>query len=363
MPSYDHAPFIGEAIGSVMDQTFSDFELIVCDDASTDNTREVVNGFTDSRVKSLFFENNREHNMRLEGLRIAEGEYISLLNSDDKFERTKLEKQLAYLEEHQEVVAVFTRVLFIDEKGEMIRENNGNPLHGPFTCGTRNRFEWLAKFFFEGNCLCHPSVLMRRDALIRAGSYNPNFAQMADLDLWIRLCFLGEMHVIDEELTFMRWFKGNKNLSAPRRDSHNRSAFEYSKLLRHYTNPFVIDNFRSIFTEYQGNDTIADKLLYLVKTAYGSNVLARKIFAADLFYDLLSDQETLTELKKRDPSVKKEFFAMVGNTDFSSWMISKERKDNRELNRELSAIRNSFSWKLGRTLTWPIRFLYNSLKR
>jgi len=403
IPSYNHAPYIGETIRSALDQTFQDIEIIICDDASTDNSRDVVEQFKDKRIQTLFFENNREFNMRNEGLKKARGEYIALLNSDDKFERTKLEKQVSFLKEHSEVVAVFTKVFFIDDNSEIIYDENGNPIEKWFTCGNCSRYEWLKRFFSRGNCLCHPSVLMRKEFLLKADSYNPNLFLLSDMDLWIRLCFLGEIHIMNEKLTYMRWLKDNKNLSAPRQDTMNVVTYEMSKILEHYNSPFVSDNFNKIFRDYNGNDLKSEKLLYLINKAYETRKFSHHLFASDLFYNLLMEQKSLEKLQSIDPSIRKQFFSMLGDIDFSRFIenrgskkyqksskVGNEEKrvpeasrsketgkglsppggkydkvasENKILKEKLTAVYNSITWKTGNIFIRPLAILHQGFLR
>lgn len=91
IPTYNYGRFLGEAIQSVLDQTFTDFELIVVDDGSTDNTKEVVSSFKDSRIKYIFQENCGVSAAQNTGIRASTGEYIAILGSDDKWFPENLE--------------------------------------------------------------------------------------------------------------------------------------------------------------------------------------------------------------------------------------------------------------------------------
>ena len=118
--SYNHAPYIGQAVQSVLDQTFQDFEILIADDASTDNTLEVLNRFTDPRIRVFFFTENRKTHMKNECLKVAAGRYIAILNSDDYMAPDRLQKQVAYLEAHTDHLAVFSHYLEVDVKGNLI---------------------------------------------------------------------------------------------------------------------------------------------------------------------------------------------------------------------------------------------------
>ena len=110
MASYNHEQFVGEAVASVLAQSFSDLELIVDDDASTDNTLGVVADIKDPRINLKRLWVNREQNPRNSGLAEAKGELIAIQNSDDIWAENKLQQQVDYLTEHPDCCAVFTAV-------------------------------------------------------------------------------------------------------------------------------------------------------------------------------------------------------------------------------------------------------------
>ena len=102
LPTYNRGPLIMRAVKSVLEQTYSDIELLIVDDGSTDCTRAVISAIQDPRVKYLYQETNRGAcAVRNIGIRAAKGEYIAFQDSDDVWHPDKLEKQLSYLKETQ----------------------------------------------------------------------------------------------------------------------------------------------------------------------------------------------------------------------------------------------------------------------
>ncbi len=103
MPSYNHAAFVGEAIQSILEQSFQDFEIVVTDDGSRDGTPDVIRKFPDRRIKLEVFPENRGGVIAgNSAIRRASGKYIARLNSDDFFLPGKLEKQVAFLDANPE---------------------------------------------------------------------------------------------------------------------------------------------------------------------------------------------------------------------------------------------------------------------
>ena len=103
IPSYNHAPYIGYAVESVFSQSYTDFELIVVEDGSTDNSLEVLSGFSDPRLRVLTQPNQGAHAAINRGLRAAMGEYLAILNSDDLYHPLRLAKMIEALKADRQV--------------------------------------------------------------------------------------------------------------------------------------------------------------------------------------------------------------------------------------------------------------------
>ena len=123
LSSYNHAPYVAEAIESVLHQTFRDFELLIFDDGSTDGSADIIRTFRDERIKTFLYEKNRGPlEIAREAASAVQGKYLAVHHSDDAWESKKLEKQVHFLDMHPEHVACFTLVQFMDENG-----NNYDP--------------------------------------------------------------------------------------------------------------------------------------------------------------------------------------------------------------------------------------------
>ena len=225
MASYNHAPFIRAAVESVLAQTFTDWELVITDDGSSDGTLAALDGITDERVKTEAFPENRSACVALNHcIRRARGRFIAVLNSDDAWMPEKLAKQLAVMEEQPRTAAVFTLASVIDERGARVASDH--PLERTFAQPNRDRAEWLRRLLFGGNCLCHPSVLVRSEVYREVGLYDECMAQLPDYDMWIRICLRHDLHVLQEQLTLFRLLDHERNASGNRPDVRVRCATE-----------------------------------------------------------------------------------------------------------------------------------------
>jgi glycosyltransferase involved in cell wall biosynthesis len=235
MSSYGHAAYIGHAIQSVLNQTYTHWELIICDDASKDATAEVVAPFLrDPRIRFFSYEENRRFHMKNEAILKATGKYIAILNSDDAFFPTKLEEQIKAIEAKPQLGAVFTPAKAIDNQGNEIGDR-----HTLFPyVEERSNDQWIYQVFFGHIALCHSSAFIKREVFDVIGLYNRWLTLISDVDFWARMCLAGyRIAVLPEALTYNRFLNNELNLSGQTKATHHRFASEYPELLKHFENP------------------------------------------------------------------------------------------------------------------------------
>lgn len=174
-PTYNRAHFITKAIESVLNQTFSDWELIVVDDGSTDNTKEVVNGYTDDRIYYLFQSNAERSAARNNGINHSKGKYICFLDSDDIFTINRLEKLYDSIQKHNEPVAMFFTGIKFD---------NGSQI-GYHSIPPKNEEESIYDFMMRAT-VATPRVCIHQNILVKH-QFNPSFRIGEDTECWIRI--------------------------------------------------------------------------------------------------------------------------------------------------------------------------------
>lgn len=247
IPSYNHEQYVTECLQSVLNQTFQDFEIIITDDGSTDRTVEIIRTFDDPRIKLEVFPENQGCAVAVANCcRLARGEYIANLCSDDIWEKDKLEKQVNYLDAHPEMGAVFTKVSIIDDNGHVDLNTGYNQL---FDVENRSREQWLRHFFLVGNCLCAPSVMIRRNIYESLNYQDMRMASLPDFDLWVRFSLQHRLHILDGRLTRFRLRANNANASAGRTENTIRVYFESKQILNHYRQIAQIEQLMAIFPE------------------------------------------------------------------------------------------------------------------
>ena len=299
--SFNHAAYVDRAIQSVLDQTFQDFEIVVIDDGSQDGTPDVIRRFTDSRISFEASDENRGISITMNALiRRARGEFIAILNSDDFFFPEKLAKQVQFLDRNPEIGAVFSLPKVVDERE--VRITGWRSFLYPFQDTRASCAQYLERFFFHGSFLCAPTAMVRRSTYDKVGPYDPRFANLLDFDMWVRLCMVEQIHVIQEELSAFRIRDDKRNMSALRRDTILRYYFEYFEVLKHYRNlSFALAT--AVFAqaiEKMKIDVSLPYELWLTEIALTVNNRAHRLFALDTLFEATSrfgdHYKRLTEL-------------------------------------------------------------------
>jgi glycosyltransferase involved in cell wall biosynthesis len=329
IPAYNHEKFVGETIESVLNQTYQDFDLLIADDGSTDRTVDVIRGYTDPRKRLFTFEKNRGACIVANNcIERSKGRYIAILSSDDVFMPDKLEKQVRFLDEHPKIGAVFARPLIIDEEGKEFADT-GHFYTTIFQKPNRGRFEWLNYFFYRGNCLCHSSLLIRKECYERVGLYDPLLAQLPDLDLWIRLCMVWDIHILDERLVKFRIRADEANASGARPEVGKRAHYELLHVLEDFLSISSLDDLLRVFPEVRKKfPTPSDSLVpfYVADLARSVPSEPYRLFALDTIRRLLRDPETARLLETNHGYRSSDFIGETGRYDifnrFQDWYAS-----------------------------------------
>lgn len=204
LPTFNRASTLAKAIESALGQTYKDFELIVVDDGSRDETQGLLSGYARKDARVIFMR-NRE-NMGLvrslnKGIQHAQGRYIARLDDDDFwFDARKLEKQVSFLEKNQEYALTGGGQIRVDEHGKEIAR-----LVFPETDKA------IRRHMLFSNPFAHTSVLFRKESWARVGGYDESLDFSEDWDLWMKLGSIGKLHNFQEY--FVCYLQGNQNRS------------------------------------------------------------------------------------------------------------------------------------------------------
>ena len=179
MCTYNRAHYIEKAIQSVLSQSFTNWELLILDDASNDNTEEIVLKYLhDNRIK--YFKNETNLGIasnRNKGLHNSTGEYIAVLDSDDYWiDNQKLEKQIDFLDTHKDYAIVGTNMLVINEKGNEIKKSN-----------FKHTDKDIRRKMLLHDQISQSTVLYRKKIALSLGGYDATYSVCDDYDLWLKI--------------------------------------------------------------------------------------------------------------------------------------------------------------------------------
>lgn len=177
IPAYNNEKTIRETIESVLNQTFSDFELIIINDGATDSTLEIVSSIQDPRIKVFSYPNAGVSVSRNRGFQLASGKFISFLDADDLWTPNKLELQLEALQSNPEAAVAYSWLDRIDESGQFLTKGNYRNFTG-------NVYEHLVEQNFLETA---SNPLICAEALKAVGDFNSELTPAEDWDMFLRL--------------------------------------------------------------------------------------------------------------------------------------------------------------------------------
>ncbi len=195
MPAYNAEKYIAEAITSVLAQTFTEFELLIINDGSVDNTRQVIQSFHDNRIVLIDQANLGIASALNNGLAMARSSYIARMDADDICYPDRLRKEYAFLITNPEYVIVGSDAQYIAEDGDF--------LFG-FTC-TAHTHEEIMQSIYQSCPFQHSSVMFRKEPVIQCGGYPVHAHNFEDYLLWIQLLGHGKFCNLPETLLMYRF--------------------------------------------------------------------------------------------------------------------------------------------------------------
>ncbi len=205
IPAYNHEKYVGEAIQSVLDQTFQDFELIIINDGSTDHTEAEILKFKDERIHYFSQENQGLSATLNRGIKLARGEYFNFLPSDDAFYPGKLQIQMRIFEGDPGLGLVFAYPSLIDAEGKEIKED-------PVVQWAIVPYETKEEIFpalFERNFLSAPTALIKMDCFEKVGFFDESLRYAQDYDMWMRVLKYYDTRLLKQPLVRYRWHGEN----------------------------------------------------------------------------------------------------------------------------------------------------------
>lgn len=232
IPAYNHEKHIIETVNSVLTQTYGDFELIIINDGSTDRTEELILSINDKRIKYLYQQNQGAHAAINRGIEISSGKYVAILNSDDVYEKERLEKCFGFLENNTEYGAAITKALGIND--------NSLPVSPKDSAHVKAWMNWysealvlfandafLPNAYTKNILITTSNYFVKKGLFEKAGGFRP-LRYAHDWDMLLKLSNATKIHLIDDSLLRYRIHDSN---TVREKDSEARVRFEVNWLI------------------------------------------------------------------------------------------------------------------------------------
>ena len=367
MVNYNRGTTIGESIKSVLAQTYTDLELIIVDDGSTDDSCSVIESIKDPRIKLYRLEQNEHISHATNyGFQKVTGAYLARIDSDDVWYPQKLEKQITFLKNNPEYKICFAWIDLIDEYGNSINEQQ-KELLGVFETTFQGQSDCLHRFFFGGNCLSHPSVVMRTELMRETGDFNLAYMQSHYFDYWVRIAKKYPIYVMQERLLAMRRFIHENSEVENNSKTYGPNVIRYeneaANIKRHFfedmEDELFIRTFRQDFKNPESStkeELECEKIFLLCKTCPElQNILPTGL---DNFLELYPKYAEI--LKQKFDFTVHDFYDFTGNRVYHNEReenakrreqeclkeeLQKVHKECERLKMQIEAYENSKSWK------------------
>ena len=263
IPAYNAMTYLPETIKSVLNQTFNNFEVIVVNDGSSDETEQWVSQISDPRVKLITQVNQGAAVARNTGISHAKGEYIAFLDADDLWESTKLDKQVEILNNNQKVGVVYCWAALIDGTGKPTGRIFKSYAQG-------NIWERLTE---RNIIMCGSTAMVRRQCFQTCGNFDSNIKVAEDWDMWLRIATSYSFALVTEPLVRYRQHSNNKSKNSIKKLEDFRIIIEKAfksapfELLHLRNKSYAIVNYLLAWKCIQGIDKDSKQAEYFLKQA------------------------------------------------------------------------------------------------
>lgn len=182
IPTYNYGEYVHRAIDSVLGQSFRDFEIIVVDDGSTDNTKEIIEKHFRNKVEYYYQENSGAPSARNQGLGFSKGEYVVFLDADDRLMKNALKTRYRFLQSHPDYDWVYGAALYQNDNGQDVSRFFSNNF-----ASSNKRQGYILPYLLLGELIPLCSVMLRRKLVQKLGGFDTNLSCFQDYELWLRV--------------------------------------------------------------------------------------------------------------------------------------------------------------------------------
>lgn len=350
IPAFNHQDFVKQCINSILVQDYSNFEIIVVDDCSTDNTADQIKEINDNRI--TFIQNTFNHGMN-GNLNVAfensNGDFIAIIASDDYIDNNYINSFISFINNKKEDYSVYyPKIIHVDDSCNLDEPHPQFPK-------IKTSPEILKNLFLYGNCLGSPGMIIPRDSALKIFPLDTGIHQHQDFIMHIQLLFIGEPAFMPDVKVYYRIpTDNNSHMSSNRFKAYKRIEIETPHALNYFLNGIkttnqLIDIFGKIATKY-GNPTNETIPYFLARIAIDSkdNRLL-PVWGFRTLIEYLSRDNHQELLYKLYGFQYKDFSALFNNVRLLDDFLADQKR----------TYENSFSWKI----TSPVRKIAAMLKK
>ena len=276
LPVFNGEPYIRDAIHSILNQEFKDFELLVIDDCSSDKTPNIIESIKDPRLKIFRNDVNKGLISSLNiGIRAANSPLIARMDADDISMSNRISEQYEFMEQHQDISVLGTAAEIINKDGKVVGVANVPEL------------DWQIRWRMAFSCpFIHPSIMVRTECVKGVGGYSNNALHGEDFDLWVRLSTFVKFGNLTNYLIKLR--KHGDNIStreiATQLNTSCVSASEYIKVNYPNIANQLIGSLECLFSLGVSNRSSVEDAIALIKNLKYEFIKINKLTSADLFW-------------------------------------------------------------------------------
>lgn len=313
-PSFNHESYVGLFIESVLSQSFTDFELVIVDDYSSDNNINEIVKFKDSRIKLIRHSYNQGINAALNtAFENSSGEYLIFCASDDCLESHALEELYKALRENPQAKAVYPALTKIDMNGKKDNEKFMEIEH-------KSREEYIHRFFMANNYFTSPGMAMRRaDFEQILYPLDRAMCNQQDTQMHIKILLHGDIKILDKPLVLYRFDSSANNISARTFVTTKRERAEIERLMDSFLEMRDIDLLKKVFKKEIADLGITPKegqiQYFLGRMAMQSMIKERQIWGYHKIMESYSTKEGAENLKENYNFDFKQYLSLAGHID------------------------------------------------
>ncbi|SFB94521.1 glycosyltransferase family 2 protein [Butyrivibrio sp. YAB3001] len=304
MCCYNHAKYVAEAIESIVSQAYTNWELWMANDGSTDDSAQIMASYESEKIHFFNLKNNTKlvgaQGILLNEIKKSDCEYIACIAADDKWKAEKLEKQIKLMSEHEEYGACFSwdEILFEDGTEQDPFRMNTEYSHQQ----NRSRYEWIYTYTLYDNWMNACSALVKKDIFFEFGGYNQYFIGCGDFKLWFDIVLKYPIYVIQEPLLYYRRHKDNlskRSNGVVQQMNSELYSIKYKNLNSISKHDFYRSYYRELIYCEGANENYfwADKIFFIISAMPYENVYNQ--IAVSMWLDKSDDQEYMRLLEKR----------------------------------------------------------------